>query len=156
MKAYGYNPVTKEYIGEVNCQPDPIDGGFLLPGSSTFLEPPITKEKEVAVLKNGKWKIKEDHRDEIYWDKDTKEEQKIIDIGQVKDENWTELQPISDRCIWKKDKWIELPLTFEELQEKEKADFAGIMPDIVKELQFKIQTLEEKVTTLKTAKKIAE
>lgn len=149
MKAYSYSSITNEYIGEVNCQPDPIDGGFLLPGYSTIIEPPITKEKEVAVLENKEWKIKVDRRGEVYWNKDTKEEQKIVEIGQVQEKDWTKLQPISERAVWEIDKWIEPPLTFEELQEKERYEFELKMPDIVKELQAKVQVLEEKILEAK-------
>ena len=144
MKAYSYHPITNEYIGEVNCQPNPVDGGFLLPGRATYEKPPLVEAKQVAVWVD-KWEIKPDHRGEIYWDKDTKEEQQITEIGKSQEESWTKLQPISERAVWETDKWIELPLTFEELQAKEKAEFVEIMPDIVKELQAKVQVLEEKV-----------
>lgn len=40
MKAYSYDPVTKVYEEEVECQPDPMDpGGFLCPGHATFIKP---------------------------------------------------------------------------------------------------------------------
>ena len=142
MKAYSYHPITNEYIGEVNCQPNPVDGGFLLPGHATYGKPPLVEMKQAAVW-TGKWEIKADHRGEVYWDKDTQEEQKIAEIGQVKDENWTKLQPISERAVWETDKWIEPPLTFEELQEKEDAEYRDIMPDIVKTLEERIAALEK-------------
>lgn len=207
MKAYAYDPETKEYIGEVNCQPNPLEGGFLLPGNATLKKPPVIKEgqiiiweedewlellptiiytynletgeyiekaeyvfspleegqlppdgetleeppsveeKQVAIW-NNKWEIKDDCRGEKYWDKTTKEEIMITEIGIVKDDNWTELEPISERCVWEKDKWIEPPLTIEELQEKEKADYIQAMPDLVKTLVIEIENLKIKVTDL--------
>ena len=106
MKAYGYSPVTKEYIGGVNCQLNPLEGSYLLPANSVFDKPPIVEHQQIAIW-NGAWEIRTDHRGEIYWDKSTKEEIKIEQIGEISEKDLTLLQPISDRAIWKEDKWIE-------------------------------------------------
>ena len=155
MKAYSYNPTTKEYSGEVNCQPNPLDGGYLIPGHSVLDKPPIVGHQQIAIWK-GAWEIRADHRDEVYWDKSTKEEIKIKEIGEISEKDLTLLQPISDRAIWEIDKWIEPPLTFEELtaiqEAQDKADYIEAMPDIVKELQAKVQALEEKTKGLEAIK----
>ncbi|MCQ9208297.1 MAG: hypothetical protein NG712_02850 [Omnitrophica bacterium] len=140
MNAYAYNPITKEYVGRVKMQPNPLEGGFLLPANSTLDKPPYAKKKQIAVW-NDKWEIKKDNRG-TYWSKKTKEEQEITEIGLVKDKNWTKLQPISGRCIWDVDQWVEPPLTIEEQEIKDKTDYSETMPDLVKSLEARIALLE--------------
>lgn len=49
-KAYLYDSETKKFCGETNCQRDPLESEaaghdiFLMPGSSTAVEPPAEKE----------------------------------------------------------------------------------------------------------------
>ena len=143
MTAYSFHPETKEYIGEVQCQPDPLGGGILIPGHAVFDKPPIVEHQQIAIW-NGAWEIRTDHRGEIYWDKATKEEIKIEEIGEISEKDLTLLQPISDRAIWEIDKWIEPPLTFEEQEVKDEETFILSIPDLVKSLEARIKVLEER------------
>jgi len=143
MKAYSYNPITKEYIGEVNCQPNPLEGGYLLPGHAVLDKPPIVEHQQIAIWK-GAWEVRDDYRGEIYWDKTSKEEITITEIGIVKANDWTELKPISDRAIWEENKWIEPPLSVEEQEVKDEETFILSIPNLVKSLEARIKVLEER------------
>lgn len=60
---YSFNPITREFTGNYNCQPNPlVKGQFLMPANATEIEPPTTKENEVACFIEGKWKIFDDYR----------------------------------------------------------------------------------------------
>ena len=52
MDAYSFNPDTQVYTGVVQCQRDPIKGGWLLPAHSVFLPPtlPIPEGKQARWL----------------------------------------------------------------------------------------------------------
>lgn len=61
MKAYSYDKNTKEYIGEYECQRDPLGKGFLTP-ANCLLTTPIVKEGMVAVCEDESWVYKTDNR----------------------------------------------------------------------------------------------
>ena len=82
MIAYSYDPETKEYIGESFCQPDPLDGGFLIPGSATDIKPEQPKEGHVMVFKDEGWVEVEDHRGEVY-NKETRKSESWKDVGEL-------------------------------------------------------------------------
>ena len=64
MLAYRYKENTKEFEYITEAQKDPIDGGYLLPGHSTFTEIPTYEEGYIPVYipEGDKWEVKEDHR----------------------------------------------------------------------------------------------
>jgi hypothetical protein len=70
--AYSYDEVTKEYSGEYRCQPDPLDGGFLLPAFATEIKPEQPKEGHVMVFKGEGWVEVIDYRGVVF-NKDSKE-----------------------------------------------------------------------------------
>lgn len=57
MIAYGYDKNTGEYLGPVDCQPDPLDGGFLLPACATEIEPPETGAGKIAKWDGNAWAV---------------------------------------------------------------------------------------------------
>lgn len=77
---YRYDPNTYEYIEPMFCQKDPLESEledkdvWLMPQYATRIAPPIvpTTEKKKAVWDSleGKWKLLEDHRGEMYYKKD--------------------------------------------------------------------------------------
>ena len=83
MKAYSFNRETKEYEGEVSCQPNPVDGGFLIPGHATNIKPEQPKEGHVMVFKDEGWVEIEDNRNFVVYDKSTKEEKKWNQLGKL-------------------------------------------------------------------------
>lgn len=64
MLAYRYNEDTKEFEYSMEAQENPIDGGYLLPGHSTFKKVPEYGEGYIPVynLEKDKWIVEEDHR----------------------------------------------------------------------------------------------
>lgn len=51
MKYYNYNWATREYIGEDDADPDPMQpGNFLLPAYATFFPPPPEVEPGHTVV----------------------------------------------------------------------------------------------------------
>lgn len=61
MKAYSYDPETKQYAGEIECQLDPLETRaqghdvWLLPGDSTWEEPLPEKEGYYVVWDGEDW-----------------------------------------------------------------------------------------------------
>lgn len=64
MLAYKYDKTTKEYLGTQEAQINPIGGGYFLPASCTFVEPPTFTEGKIPVfsLNTNKWTVKVDNR----------------------------------------------------------------------------------------------
>lgn len=55
MKAYTFNSLG-EFMGEVECQPNPLEWGeFLVPAQATTVEPPKQKAGKVRVWNGQKW-----------------------------------------------------------------------------------------------------
>lgn len=73
MTAYSYDPKTGEYLCEDECQPDPLDGGWLLAAHATFDPPPKAAEGQVALWRGGGWEIVADARATAWWHKVTGE-----------------------------------------------------------------------------------
>ena len=104
MKAYSFNRETKEYEGEVFCQPNPVDGGFLIPGHATNIKPEQPKEGYVMVFKDEGWVEVEDHRGLVFH-KDTKQVEQWSDIDELPP-SLTKLVPkLHDKWDEEKDKW---------------------------------------------------
>lgn len=58
MKAYAYNRIG-EFIGEVDCQPNPLEWGeFIVPAQSTTVKPPKFKEGKIRTWNGTKWVFK--------------------------------------------------------------------------------------------------
>lgn len=56
-KAYGFNPITKEFTGECTAWLSPLDEEptYLLPANSTFIEPPVQKDGFVRTFDGVAW-----------------------------------------------------------------------------------------------------
>lgn len=97
---YNYNKLTGEYIPSEKpkeAKKNPLENEkYLLPAGATFVPPPETGENEIAVFENDSWVTKEDFRGTILYDKETKEEYKISNIGDTKEllsEKYTNKKP---------------------------------------------------------------
>ena len=96
MEWYRYNPDTLEYEHPVICQPNPArPGEFLIPPSATEMEPPSTKEHEIAVFQpdSNLWTIQPDYRETEYWLPDGSHH-KIEQIGETLPEDALDKQPL--------------------------------------------------------------
>jgi len=105
MKAYSFNRETKEYQGEVSCQPNPVDGGFLIPGHATDIKPEQPKEGHVVVFKDKDWVEIIDHRGLVF-NKDTKQSEQWSVIGELPP-SLTKLVPKEyDKWDEEKEEWV--------------------------------------------------
>ena len=107
MKAYSFNRETKEYDGEVSCQPNPVDGGFLIPGHATNIKPEQPKEGHVMVFKDEGWVEVEDNRNPVVYNKSTKEAKKWELLGKLP-AFVTKIAPEEYDTHWdeEKQKWV--------------------------------------------------
>jgi len=107
---YNFCKYTREYMPpKFKPTLDPIEGSPMQPAFSTFLEPPNTKDKEVAVFSdnefgNGKWIIKVDHRG-TWWSIADGSVVEVTEIGivpsDVTDQEWP-----GDFWEWDGETWI--------------------------------------------------
>ena len=60
---YTWDKITKEYKFQDVCQNDPLDGGVLLPASSTLTAPPSSIDDGKAIVwESNAWVQKNDYR----------------------------------------------------------------------------------------------
>lgn len=91
MKAYRYDSVSKKYVGEVNCQIDPIatqragEDVWLLPANSTYETPPPSRDGFDIVWNGSAWECQEIPQPEPA-PEPTPEEQKQMRITELKAE----------------------------------------------------------------------
>ena len=112
MKLYQCK-VNGEFLKEVKARPNPLEKGkYLIPAGCTTIKPPTISEKEVAIFDKTKnqWMIKEDHRGETYYNKETKEEAVINFIGEIPSDfyiSFTSIKPPDEQFIkWDKNNWV--------------------------------------------------
>lgn len=83
---YSYNTEEKAFLGKFPALKNPRrQTEYLLPAMSTFIEPPETKENEIAIWGGKNWVIESDFRGLSQVDIETKETSKIEYIGKIKD-----------------------------------------------------------------------
>jgi len=102
--AYSYDQHTKEYLGEYPCQPDPEEGGFLIPGNATDIKPEQPKEGHVMVFEDEKWVEVEDHRGEV-WDKESKLSEFWEKLGELPPNLTKKVPQFCDSWDEEKDSW---------------------------------------------------
>lgn len=107
---YSFNPDNGEYFDSFEFF-TLIGSG--IPGSSTLLPPPATKDKEIAVFKNGEWTIANDYRGETVY---SKKDGSIKFIGAIGDysDDFTPLKPNTKYDVWSGSSWV----TDEDLKNK--------------------------------------
>ena len=114
MLAYKYDTETKEYVGKITAQLDPLESKiqgkeiYLLPANSTFEKPPVTGDKEIVIFENNNWIKKADYRDDVFYDTATQERHEIKEIGIIPLENWTDKAPTDNKAVWNGNNW-EIP-----------------------------------------------
>ena len=103
-KIYSYNRVTGEYVenDKTSCQWSPRENKWLIPAYATTIQPPVTKEHEIAVwdFESNIWTVKANYRDEKFWDIKTKEEHEIKELGIEPDSNWVQKEPVDFESVW--------------------------------------------------------
>lgn len=103
---YNYAPETGEYLGTETAYKSPQEPGiFLMPAHSTEADPPAASAGQVAVYRNGTWKLIDDHREEEWYDTATHERHEIKTLDEVIPETWTLLVPTDAEAVWNGRAW---------------------------------------------------
>lgn len=100
---YNYNRKTGEFTGTETANPNPREGGWLLPGHATFTAPPEKGEKQAQRYntETDEWELVPDHRGEKWYNKQTQEEKEIKEIGEEPDETlYTQAKPDDGAAKW--------------------------------------------------------
>lgn len=100
MDIYHYHPTTGEYLGAGKADQDPLEpDNWLVPGFATTAKPPAEiPTSKAAVFETGIWSLLEDHRRKTVYNKQTKAERQITELGPIPDTE-TELAPGPDD-VW--------------------------------------------------------
>lgn len=110
MKVYNYNNQTGEFLSEEEAQRDPLEKEerYLIPSSATTTKPLQVGENEIAVFDGEKWAKKVDLRGKTYWNKETKEEFVIREIGDELSSDYTDKEPTSQEgyIVWNGSDWV--------------------------------------------------
>ena len=62
-KAYFYDPITREFVGIVLLDRDPLGGGFLLPANAVTAKPVLVEDKAPVLSDDGQtWLQVDDYR----------------------------------------------------------------------------------------------
>lgn len=103
MKVYTYEKETGYYGIEHNCQPDPLNGGWLYPNDYTILVPEFI-EKKYPKWDGTKWKQVDDNRGIWYSVIDGHQ----VDIKEIEGsiENLTRLPKPSEDYYWNGTAWV--------------------------------------------------
>ena len=105
MKVYNYHPETKEYIGESEARPNPLEpGNFLIPALATTTILPGAIPGKARVF-DGAWTQVEDHRGATIWNTVTLESKKVADLGAIPVE-WTKLPMPDNESKWDGSAWV--------------------------------------------------
>lgn len=82
---YSYNTEGNAFLGKYPALKNPRrQSEYLLPSMATFVEPPKTKDKEIAIWNGTTWDIEPDFRGETQINIETKESSIIDYVGEIK------------------------------------------------------------------------
>lgn len=77
--------------------------------ANAYLDPPPKTKQGFAIIRgNGGWEYIADFRGKTFYDKTTKAEVTISELGEIP-ENLTALKPYSDLCEWNGSAWVIAP-----------------------------------------------
>ncbi|ATN94948.1 putative tail protein [Leptospira phage LE3] len=108
MKAY-QTDVLGYYIGEVSCQPNPLEKGkFLIPMGAITAEPPNPEDNKIAFWNGERWQLVDDYSKEIYYSVHDSLETKIFPKGEKPGNDFTNVPPIKGERFQKfeKNEWV--------------------------------------------------
>lgn len=84
MKIWNYHPATKELLGENQADPNPMEEGeFLVPAHATTTAPGEPQPGWAQVFNGAGWSAVTDHRGEIWWLADAKDNTRPFVIGAI-------------------------------------------------------------------------
>lgn len=84
MLIYNYNPITLEYMYSEEAGRNPLNiDEPIIPAHATTIEPPEFQQGYAITWAGNKWRYKEDHRNEAWYNAETKEIEIIDFIGEL-------------------------------------------------------------------------
>jgi hypothetical protein len=93
MEIYHYHPVSGEFVGAGQADPDPLDkGNLLIPANATDTAAPAEQAGKARVWNGSAWVHVLDHRGETWWDADGEAVQ-IQELGDPADQGLTSVEP---------------------------------------------------------------
>ncbi|HBC0022689.1 MULTISPECIES: DUF4376 domain-containing protein [Enterobacter cloacae complex] len=101
ISVYNYSPDTLEYIGISDAYIAPNTG---LPGNCTLIAPPEIQPGSTPVWTGDNWELAEDHRGQVFYDKQTGNQILITELGLLPD-NATIISPSSVFDRWDGEAW---------------------------------------------------
>lgn len=113
MKIHHYDPNTREFLFSDDANPDPLEPGrYLVPASSTEVEPPEAKEGFRAAFVDDAWTVLRDARG-LYYSTETGMPERVETLGELPAELTTEPRP-SPLHIYRDGAWVVRPFTIPE------------------------------------------
>ena len=106
MKVYTYNKETGLYSGEHNCQPDPIQGGWLYPNNYTVIKP-VKFVNKVPKWTGSDWIQVDDNRG--VWYNTTDGSEILITEIESSTTGLTKLKRPNEDYTWNGTSWILKP-----------------------------------------------
>lgn len=98
MLIYNYNPITFEYISKEEAGKNPLNPEEpIIPACATIIEPLEPQEGYVVVWIGNKWKYKEDHRGETWYNAETDSLEIINFIGELSSNYYSPDSPIANK-----------------------------------------------------------
>ncbi|MCF8491345.1 MAG: phage tail assembly chaperone [Rhodospirillum sp.] len=114
MKAFQTDPDTGALIGEIVCNPSPLDAAqFLIPRGAVTTPPPAVEDGQIAVWSavDEGWGVREDRRGTMAYDTATGTPVKVGAIGPLAEMMLTEVAPAPGQT-WGGGGWVDPPLAY--------------------------------------------
>ena len=98
MLVYNYDPITMEYISSEEAGRNPINPeNPLIPANATTVEPPEVRQGYAITWAGNKWRYKEDHRGENWYNAQTKQIETIEFLGELPNYYYTPDSTIANK-----------------------------------------------------------
>ncbi|EOX9503568.1 TPA: tail fiber assembly protein [Citrobacter amalonaticus] len=102
VRCFYYDPETGEYTG---WSDEYINIGVSMPGNSTDIDPGEAVAGKVSLFTGTGWRLEEDHRGDMVYSVENKQESVINYIGPVRD-GFVVVAPTSPFDKWDGKKWV--------------------------------------------------
>lgn len=98
MLIYNYNPITFEYTFSEEAGNNPLNPEEpIIPACATTIKPPESQDGYAIVWIGNKWKYKEDHRGEVWYNAETNTLETIDFIGELPSKYYSPDSPIANK-----------------------------------------------------------
>ena len=148
---YTYNNETKYFLEKHNCQPDPIEGGWLYPANNYTEIEPLFENGKIPKFINQRWDLVDDCRG-IWYFRSTGEKVNIDSI-ETDTSSLTRIEKPAEYYEWEKNNWVENATKRYEYEIKRKNDL--IIEQLSKTDSEMSRKLEEHVDLLISKKLVS-